>query len=67
MKTDDALWTAKQVSEYLNVGERQVAERYAFIPGFPASIRLPSLKGQGLYRWKKSDILAWVDRLQKAR
>lgn len=24
MKVEDALWTAKQVSEYLNVGERQV-------------------------------------------
>lgn len=62
----DPLWTSEDIAQILCVSPRQVAERYAMMPGFPHPIRLPSPKGQGVYRWKKDEVLAWIDGLQKA-
>ena len=61
----DELWTAQQVGAYLQVSARQVAERYAFTPGFPKAVRLPSLTGaRAIKRWPRSEILKWVERLR---
>lgn len=62
----DPLWTAHDIATLLQVSVRQVSERYAMMPGFPAAIRLPSPKGKGINRWKSSDIHAWIESLKKA-
>jgi hypothetical protein len=62
----DVLWTAADIAEYLNVCTRQVSERYAMLPDFPKAIRLPSPKRRGLYRWKKHEVIAWVESLRQA-
>jgi len=62
----DCYWRAQDIADYLNVCKRQVAERYAMLPDFPKPIRLPSQKGRGLYRWKKSEIIEWVESLRQA-
>lgn len=62
----EPLWTAVEIAEFLNVSARQVSERYAMQPDFPKPIRLPSPKGRGLYRWKKVEVLNWINSLQMA-
>ena len=62
----DELLEAADIAGMLKVNTRQVSERYAMLPDFPKAIRLPSLKGQGQRRWKRSEILAWLDSLQEA-
>lgn len=62
----EPLLTSKDIAKILTVSSRQVVERYAMMPGFPTAIRLPSSNGQGVYRWKKEDVLAWINKLQKA-
>lgn len=62
----EPLLTADDIAKYLNVSARQVSERYAMQPDFPKPIRLPSPKGRGLYRWKKGDVLNWINSLQMA-
>ncbi|OBS07921.1 helix-turn-helix transcriptional regulator [Acidihalobacter prosperus] len=65
------LWGPDEVAAYLKVGRRQVAERYAALPGFPAPIRIPPAqtkaataqtgKPRGLLRWKAVEIIAWAE------
>ena len=52
--------TAKDVGKLLKVAPRVVSERYAYMPGFPKALRLPSPKGQGVRRWKAEDIETWI-------
>lgn len=66
MNDIDPLITAAEIAEFLHVSSRQVSERYAMQPNFPKPIRLPAPKGRGLYRWKKSEILNWINSLQMA-
>lgn len=62
LPADKMLWDAAAVGAYLGVSARQVAERYALRPGFPATIRLPSESGRGLLRWRAAEVIAWAER-----
>ena len=59
----EPLMTAYDIAAILQVGHRQVSEVYAMMPSFPKAIRLPSPRGEGHYRWKKEEILKWIDGL----
>lgn len=61
----DELLAADEIAKILKVNPRQVSERYSMRPDFPKPIRLPSAKGQGLKRWKRADIMEWINRLQE--
>ena len=62
-----SLWNASKVAEYLNVGARQVLERYSLMDGFPAAIRLPNpTGGRGHPRWKATEIIAWAAKYQES-
>lgn len=60
---NDTLLKAADIAAMLQVAPRVVAEKYAMHPDFPAPVRLPSPKGQGHNRWKREEILAWIDSL----
>ena len=58
---DDALLLPSEVAAYLRVSTRHVAERYAFMPGFPAPVILPSPSGVRPHkRWRLADIKKWI-------
>lgn len=60
------LWSAKEVADYLKVGERQVTERYAALPSFPKAVRLPTPEGKrGHPRWYASEVIAWTRKWQR--
>ncbi len=63
------LWGAKQIGAYLKVTPRQVLERYALLPGFPLSIRLPSATGKrgSPPRWKAWEVIRWAESYQERR
>ena len=61
----DELLVASEIAAMLKVAPRQVSERYSMRPDFPKPIRLPSDKGQGLKRWKRKDIMEWINTLQE--
>lgn len=61
----DELLIASEIASILKVKPRQVSERYSMRPDFPKPIRLPSDKGQGQKRWKKADIMEWINGLQE--
>jgi hypothetical protein len=60
---EHALWSTKEIGEYLQRPAQVVRERIACLPGFPESIRLPNLDGKGTTfpRWKASEVIAWVE------
>lgn len=56
------LWSVAEISAYLKVSPRQVVERYACLPGFPAAIRLPTQgRGRGHPRYKAAEIIKWAE------
>lgn len=56
------LWSVAEIASYLKVQPRQVVERYACLPGFPAAIRLPTQgRGRGHTRYKAADIIKWAE------
>lgn len=57
----DKLWTADDVAEYLSVCRRQVVNRYAKLPDFPAPIQLPTPTGRGELRWPRKSIIEWAE------
>ncbi|WP_141202414.1 hypothetical protein [Thiomonas delicata] len=58
---DIELWSAKEIAAYLKVGPRQVSERYALMPGFPKTIRLPTVAGvRGTPRWSAAEVIQWA-------
>lgn len=60
---DDALLDAEDVASMLKCSPRQVLERYALAPGFPATIRLRGPDGaKGHPRWLRADIAQWISR-----
>lgn len=62
----EPLLVAADIAALIRVTPRQVVERYAMRPDFPKAIRLPSMHGRGPYRWKRSEIMEWIDGLQQA-
>jgi len=63
---NEKLLPPSDLAKLLGVSTRQITDRYAHHPNFPKAIRLPSLKGKGLMRWRESAIMEWLDRQQKA-
>lgn len=56
------LWSHAEIALYLKVSSRQVAERYAPLPGFPAAYRIPARgQGRGHPRYKASEVIAWAE------
>lgn len=60
MNDAETIWSARDVADYLRVSPRTVTEKYAAKPWFPRPFRLPSDKGRGGLRWKKSEIIEWT-------
>ncbi|AOJ13647.1 hypothetical protein [Burkholderia vietnamiensis] len=57
-----ALWSTKEIGEYLQRPAQVVRERIVTLPGFPESIRLPSGDGSRSFpRWKAAEVVAWVE------
>lgn len=61
------LWDAERIANLLKVGVRQVAERYASEPGFPRPILLPNGGAKQNRRWKATEILEWIETLQRKK
>jgi hypothetical protein len=62
------LWSHAEIALYLKVSARQVAERYAPLPGFPAAYRIPARgPGRGHPRYKASDVIAWAESHKETR
>jgi prophage regulatory protein len=56
------LWGYAEIADYLKLAQRQVADRVATLPGFPAAIRIPTRgAGRGQPRYKASEVIAWVE------
>ena len=54
------LWDAKTIGLHMGVGARQVLERYAPLPCFPKSIRVPVVGGgRGQPLWEPEEIRKW--------
>jgi predicted DNA-binding transcriptional regulator AlpA len=61
------LLKAEDIATILQVAPRVVSEIYAMRSDFPTPIRLPSEKGQGRYRWKREEVMEWIESLKEAR
>ena len=59
--TQHELMTADEVAELFRVDARTVNERYAYRKEFPKHIKIGQRK-----LWKRDDIYAYIDQLQKA-
>lgn len=56
------LWGYSEIADYLKMTQRHVADRVATLPGFPASIRIPTRgAGRGQPRYKASEVIAWAE------
>lgn len=59
---EHALWSTKEIGEYLQRPAQVVRERIVCLPGFPESIRLPNVDGgKSFPRWKAAEVIAWVE------
>lgn len=64
----DALWDSEDVARHIKRTPRYVTERLAGTPGFPPTIRLPTVtRGRGLPLWRRDAIVEWVRRCEKGR
>lgn len=63
---EHALWSTKEIGEYLQRPQQVVRDRVVCVPGFPKAIRLPNAGGIGTAhpRWKASEVIAWVESYQ---
>lgn len=58
----DALLDADDAGAILGVTGRYLREQLAAAPGFPRAVRLPLAGGGRAHpRWRRSDIMRWVD------
>ncbi|WP_244127586.1 hypothetical protein [Burkholderia gladioli] len=65
---ENALWSTKEIGEYLLRPAQSVRERVVVLPGFPAPIRLPSGEhGRSFPRWKATEVIAWVESHRNGR
>lgn len=59
---EHALWSTKEIGEYLQRPAQVVRDRIVCLPGFPEAIRLPIVDGgKGRPRWKAAEVIAWVE------
>ena len=55
------IWGAKEVAGFLKVSPQQVLSRYACLPDFPKTIRLPTNgPGRGHPKWRAKDVVNWA-------
>ncbi|BEU21612.1 hypothetical protein [Paraburkholderia sp. 22B1P] len=65
---EHALWSTKEIGEYLQRPAQVVRERIVCLPGFPAAIRLPNVDGgKSFPRWKAAQVIEWVESHQGTR
>jgi len=58
----DALLNAEDVAALLKCSTSYVLEQYVHAPGFPPSIRIVGPNGRrGHPRWRRSEIMDWID------
>lgn len=58
----DALLDAEDVAAILKCSARYITEQYVLSPGFPQALRLTGPDGRrSKPRWKRSDIMEWID------
>lgn len=59
---EHALWSTKEIGEYLQRPAQVVRERVVCVPGFPEPIRLPNFGGGKSHpRWRAAEVIAWVE------
>lgn len=59
---EHALWSTKEIGDYLQRPAQVVRERVVCVPGFPEPIRLPNFDGgKSFPRWKASEVIKWVE------
>ncbi|WP_244103614.1 hypothetical protein [Burkholderia gladioli] len=65
---ENALWSTKEIGEYLLRPAQSVRERIVVLPGFPVPVRLPSGEhGRSFPRWKATEVIAWVESHRNGR
>lgn len=58
---DIDIWSAREVAGFLKVSSQQVLKKYACLPGFPKTIRLPSTGvGNSHPRWRAKEVVNWA-------
>lgn len=58
---EHALWSTKEIGEYLQRPAQVVRERVVCVPGFPEPIRLPNFGGGKSHpRWSAQEVIDWV-------
>jgi len=64
----EALLDTADVASFIKCEPRYVSEQFARAPGFPKAIHLPGPDGRrGKPRWRRSDILAWVQSCEEGK
>ena len=68
----EPMMTRNQVAEYIGkrlaVSERQVYDRWVYLPDFPKAIVLPSMTGKKrATRYERSEIIEWVENLERRK
>lgn len=59
---EHALWSTKDIGEYLQRPAQVVRERIVCLPGFPEAIRLPNGAGGKSHPWWKAlEVIEWVE------
>lgn len=66
---EHAVWSTKEIGEYLLRPAQVVRESIVCLPGFPEAIRLPGTDGAGRSRprWKAAEVIEWVESHQTGR
>ncbi len=65
---EHALWSTKEIGEYLKRPAQVVRDRVVCLPGFPKAIRLPNADGgRSFPRWKAIEVVKWVESHQDGK
>ena len=66
---EHAVWSTKEIGEYLLRPAQVVRDRVVCIPGFPKAMRLPNADGSGRAhpRWKALEVIEWVESYQDGK
>ena len=65
--SDATLWTITDIAGYLNMSIRHVQDRIVNQPNFPRPIRIPTMQGRANPRWKKHEVIEWVESYQERK
>ena len=64
---DVDLWDSETIAAYLKCSASHVMQRYAPLPNFPQTIRLPTGGSRGTPRWKASEVIEWAEKYKEKR